>query len=302
MDLKNILLGLVSKTVKIDNGKLDELLSSDGATEESVINSLLELDVNRVAEIKKSVDLDKFKEGYAKAKKEERSAFEKEVKEKFNFSGDATGVSLIESIIAANKPAGSGSKEITEDDVKKHKSYQDLLDSMNQKVNTITTEWETKYNDLQKQHAKTGIVSSVKTKALGILDSMKPVLPKNAAAATNLKNIFSGVFDSFDYEEQNGRTLIMKDGKLLEDAHGNRIELEDLIKSTAQSYFDFQENNGGSNGANGGNGGNGAAGGAGGSSSIATPKTLAELTAIVENPDISAADKERLIKEFEQKN
>lgn len=51
MDLKNILLGLVSKTVKIDNGKLDELLSSDGATEESVINSLLELDVNRVAEI-----------------------------------------------------------------------------------------------------------------------------------------------------------------------------------------------------------------------------------------------------------
>lgn len=302
MDLKNILLGLVSKTVKIDNGKLDELLSSDGATEESVINSLLELDVNRVAEIKKSVDLDKFKEGYAKAKKEERSAFEKEVKDKFNFSGDATGVSLIESIIAANKPAGSGSKEITEDDVKKHKSYQDLLDSMNQKVNTITTEWETKYNDLQKQHAKTGIVSSVKTKALGILDSMKPVLPKNAAAATNLKNIFSGVFDSFDYEEQDGRTLIMKDGKLLEDAHGNRVELEDLIKSTAQSYFDFQENNGGSNGANGGNGGNGAAGGAGGSSSIATPKTLAELTAIVENPDISAADKERLIKEFEQKN
>lgn len=87
MDLKNILLGLVSKTVKIDNGKLDELLSSDGATEESVINSLLELDVNRVAEIKKSVDLDKFKEGYAKAKKEERSAFEKEVKDKFNFSG-----------------------------------------------------------------------------------------------------------------------------------------------------------------------------------------------------------------------
>lgn len=302
MDLKNILLGLVSKTVKIDNGKLDELLSSDGATEESVINSLLELDVNRVAEIKKSVDLDKFKEGYAKAKKEERSAFEKEVKDKFNFSGDATGVSLIESIIAANKPAGSGSKEITEDDVKKHKSYQDLLDSMNQKVNTITTEWETKYNDLQKQHAKTGIVSSVKTKALGILDSMKPVLPKNAAAATNLKNIFSGVFDGFDYEEQDGRTLIMKDGKLLEDAHGNRVELEDLIKSTAQSYFDFQENNGGSNGANGGNGGNGAAGGAGGSSSIATPKTLAELTAIVENPDISGADKERLIKEFEQKN
>lgn len=302
MDLKNILLGLVSKTVKIDNGKLDELLSSDGATEESVINSLLELDVNRVAEIKKSVDLDKFKEGYAKAKKEERSAFEKEVKDKFNFSGDATGVSLIESIIAANKPAGSGSKEITEDDVKKHKSYQDLLDSMNQKVNTITTEWETKYNDLQKQHAKTGIVSSVKTKALGILDSMKPVLPKNAAAATNLKNIFSGVFDGFDYEEQDGRTLIMKDGKLLEDAHGNRVELEDLIKSTAQSYFDFQENNGGSNGANGGNGGNGAAGGAGGSSSITTPKTLAELTAIVENPDISGADKERLIKEFEQKN
>lgn len=302
MDLKNILLGLVSKTVKIDNGKLDELLSSDGATEESVINSLLELDVNRVAEIKKSVDLDKFKEGYAKAKKEERSAFEKEVKDKFNFSGDATGVSLIESIIAANKPAGSGSKEITEDDVKKHKSYQDLLDSMNQKVNTITTEWETKYNDLQKQHAKTGILSSVKTKALGILDSMKPVLPKNAAAATNLKNVFTSVFDAFDYEEQDGRTLILENGKLKEDAHGNRVELEDLIKSTAQSYFDFQENNGGSNGANGGNGGNGAAGGAGGSSSIATPKTLAELTAIVENPDISAADKERLIKEFEQKN
>jgi len=211
-------------------------------------------------------------------------------------------LSLIEKIVEANKTAGSGSKEITEDDVKKHKSYQDLLDSMNNKIQSTNTEWETKYNELQKNYSKAGIVSKVKTTALSTLEALKPVLPKNAAAATNLKNIFTGVFDSYDYEEQDGRTLILKDGKLLEDSHGNRVELNDFIKQTANSYFDFQENNGGSNGANGGNAGAGAGSGAGnggGSASYTAPKTLEELAAIVDNKDVSYEDKQKAIKDFE---
>lgn len=302
MDFKNILLGLASKTVKIDNGKLDELLSSENATEETVLNALLELDINRVAELKKAADTSKFQEGYAKAKKEERSAFEKEIKDKFKVDVEDTGLSLIEKIVAANKTAGSGSKEITEDDVKKHKSYQDLLDSMNNKIQSTNTEWETKYNELQKNYSKAGIVSKVKTMALSELEAMKPILPKNAQAATNLKNIFTGVFDSFDYEEQDGRTLILENGKLKEDSHGNRVELKDFIKQTANSYFDFQENNGGSNGANGGNGsgGSGSAGGnGGGGASYTSPKTLEDLTAIIDNKEISLQDKEKAIKEFE---
>lgn len=302
MDFKNILLGLASKTVKIDNGKLEELLSSENATEETVLNTLLELDINRVAELKKAADTSKFQEGYAKAKKEERSEFEKEIKDKFKVDVNDTGLSLIEKIVEANKTAGSGSKEITEDDVKKHKSYQDLLDSMNNKIQSANTEWETKYNELQKNYSKAGIVSKVKTTALSTLEALKPVLPKNAAAATNLKNIFTGVFDSYDYEEQDGRTLILKDGKLLEDSHGNRVELNDFIKQTANSYFDFQENNGGSNGGNGGNAGAGAGSGAGsggGSASYTAPKTLEELAAIVDNKDVSYEDKQKAIKDFE---
>lgn len=299
MDLKKIISGFLSKTVKIDDGKLDELLTSENATEEQVLNSLLELDVNRVAELKKTADTSKFQEGYAKAKKEERSAFENEIKTKFNLESSATGVDLINDLVSKAGKGAAGSKEVTEDDVKRHKTYQDLLDSLNTKVKEVEQTWQTKYQDLEKAQSKNAVVSGVKNKALTILDSLKPVLPKNEQAAANLKNIFAGKFESYDYEVQDNRTLILKDGKVLEDKHGNRVDLEDFIKQEAASLFDFAQHTGGSNGANGGAAG--AAGGSGGSVSL-KPKTLQDLAAIVDSKDYTAEQKDEAIKAFDELN
>lgn len=303
MDFNKILTGVLSKTLKLDDGKLAEIIAGENATEETVTNAILNLDASRVAELKKTVDMEKFQEGYKKAKKEERTAFEEEIKGQFKLDSQATGLDLITAIVSANKGAASG-KEITEDDVKRHKSYQDLVDSMNTKVKDVETTWQTKLADLENQHKKAGVTGNIKNKALGILDSLKPVLPKNANAATNLKNVFTSTFDGYEYEEQDGRTLILKDGKILEDKHGNRVQLDDFIKETAGSYFDFAENNGGGNGGNGSGAGAGAggSGAGGGSTSFTKPSTLEELTAIVDNPEISTADKEKAIKEFETNN
>lgn len=299
MDYKKIITGFLSKTLKIDDGKIAEILEGENVTEETATKSLLDLDVSRVLELKKGVDQEKFQEGYKKAKKEERSAFETELKTAFNFDGQDTGVDLVKAIVGASS-TGGGKGEITEDAVKRHKVYQDLLDNLNSKVAETEKTWQEKYTQLESTHKRDTVVGGVKSKALNILDSLKPVYPKNQEAATNLKNTFASTFAQYDYEEQDGRTLILKDGKVLTDQHGNRIQLDDLIKDTANKYFDFQQSSGGGNGGNGGGGNGGGSGSGGAGGSFKEPTTLAELTKIIDDPNISHEDKNKAIEAFDK--
>ena len=67
MDLKQLITGFLSETLKLDNGKIEELLNE--VNEENGyerLKSLLELDKNRID----SFGTTKFQEGFKKDKKE----------------------------------------------------------------------------------------------------------------------------------------------------------------------------------------------------------------------------------------
>ena len=79
----------MSKAYKLDDGTIGEILNAENADEKSVISKILELDTQRVDKIKTSGGKDgTFQDGYAKAKKEVLSDFEKQLKETFEIEGE----------------------------------------------------------------------------------------------------------------------------------------------------------------------------------------------------------------------
>ena len=79
--MKTIITGLLSKAYNKDTGKIAELLKNGEELSEEqqteILNKILELDTQRVENIKKSVSTKEFiEQGYNKAKKEVLTKFE----------------------------------------------------------------------------------------------------------------------------------------------------------------------------------------------------------------------------------
>lgn len=307
MDFKKIITGFLSRAYKLDDGKLAELLKDgeDGITEDDAITALLELDSTRVATIKKATDTTgKFQEGYAKAKKEERENFEKEIRERFGIESDTTGVDLIDEIVTAKAEKGGKKGEVTEDDVKKHPVYQTLETRYKKDIKAKDDEWQAKLTEVETKYKSENTFSTVKSKALTLLDGLKPVLPGNPEIASNQKQWFIGALKDYQFEIQDGdRVVVMKDGKVVEDGHGNSLDFTDLVKTTASKFFEFQKNNGGSNAGN-SNEQAPAGGGGGGDypAGVKKPTNLDELSAILNNQEIKLADRQKVAEVYEAEN
>lgn len=308
MDYKKIITGLLSKAYKLDDGKIAELLKDgEDITEDTVIAALLSEDSTRVTTIKKSTDTSgKFQEGYAKAKKEERANYEKEIREKYGIESETAGIELIDEVITTKVgEQGAGKKgEITEDDVKKHSVYQTLEAKYKKDLKAKETEWQTKLSEVETKYKTETTFKSVETKALAALDGLKPVLPGNPEIAANQKQWFIGALKNYEFDLQDGdRIVVMKDGKVLDDGHGNSLEFNDLVKSTASKFFEFQKNNGGGNAGNSNENTPPAGGGSGDyPAGIKKPTNLDELSAILNDTSIKIADRNKVAEVYEAEN
>src|SRR5690349_6192628 len=122
--MEELLLEFVSKTLNMDKDGVAELLKSDdGKIKDDALNALLDKDKDRVKGIKKT----SFDDGVKKTTKSLMSDFERQLKDKYELESDAQGIELIESLLDKNKPAedqkSKQSKELTFDEIKKHKDF-----------------------------------------------------------------------------------------------------------------------------------------------------------------------------------
>ena len=266
MNYEKILKGVLSRAYKMDDGKIAEILKNgeENANEDEILSSLLSADTERVAQLKKqnADNKESFQQGYAKAKKEERQLFEKEIKEALEIESDTTGIDLITEIITERTKDAGKKGELTDDDVKKHPVYLNTEKSFKKQIADQKTEYENKLTELQTKAQRESTFSVVKENANAILDGLNPILSKNPKVAGTIRNQFLAELQGYDFEKQaDGTWLVTKDGKVLEDGHGHSKSFEDIIKATAENYFDFQENNGGGNAGNQNDGGSGGSGG-----------------------------------------
>lgn len=300
--MKTIITGLLSKAYNFDNGKIAELFK-DGETELSeqqqteILNKILEIDAQRVENIKKSVDKkDAFQDGFKKAKSEVLTDFEKGLKEKFGVESDKTGLELVEELVS-KKSEGGQSGDITEDAIKRSKVFQDMESNLKKQVTTVKTEYETKINEIQDGYKAEKTFSNVSQKALQIFNGLNPILPQNKTVADNQVKFFVNTLKDFKFDVQDERIVVMdKDGKVIEDGHGNSRSFEDIVKETASGLFEFKANNGGSGSGNGGQG----QGGSGSSYAGNVPKTFEELEKVMGDNSISIEDRSNIMAEYEK--
>lgn len=299
--MKTIITGLLSKAYNFDNGKIAELFK-DGETELSeqqqteILNKILEIDAQRVENIKKSVDKkDAFQDGFKKAKSEVLTDFEKGLKEKFGVESDKTGLELVEELVSKKSEGGQG--DLTEDVIKRSKVFQDMESNLKKQIATVKTEYETKINEIQDGYKAEQTFSNVSQKALQIFNGLNPILPQNKTVADNQVKFFVNSLKDFKFDVQDERIVVMdKDGKVLEDGHGNSRSFEDIVKETASGLFEFKANNGGSGSGNGGQG----QGGSGSSYAGSVPKTFEELEKVMSDTSISIEDRSNIMAEYEK--
>ena len=300
--MKTIITGLLSKAYNFDNGKIAELFK-DGETELSeqqqteILNKILEIDAQRVENIKKSVDKkDAFQDGFKKAKSEVLTDFEKGLKEKFGIESDKTGLELVDEVVSKKSEGGQGS-DVTEDAIKRSKVFQDMESNLKKQVTTVKTEYETKINEIQDGYKAEKTFSNVSQKALQIFNGLNPILPQNKTVADNQVKFFVNTLKDFKFDVQDERVVVMdKDGKVIEDGHGNSRSFEDIVKETASGLFEFKANNGGSGSGNGGQG----QGGSGSSYAGNVPKTFEELEKVMGDNSISIEDRSNIMAEYEK--
>ena len=300
--MKTIITGLLSKAYNFDNGKIAELFK-DGETELSedqqkeILQKLLDEDAKRVEAIKKSVDTKPaFQDGFKKAQGEILTKFEKDLKEKFGLESDKMGLELVEELVSKKSEGGQGG-DVTEDAIKRSKVFQDMESNLKKQVTTVKTEYETKINEIQDGYKAEKTFSNVSQKALQIFNGLNPILPQNKTVADNQVKFFVNTLKDFKFDVQDERIVVMdKDGKVIEDGHGNSRSFEDIVKETASGLFEFKANNGGSGSGNGGQG----QGGSGSSYAGNVPKTFEELEKVMSDSSISIEDRSNIMADYEK--
>jgi hypothetical protein len=214
--------------------KSDVEAKLEDATGES---ELLDLHKQKVQEQKKT----NFDDGYKKANKEVKYAFEKDLKEKFDLNSDKTGLDLVEELLTVKgKEAAPG--EVTEDVIKKHPLYLAKEKEVANVAKNVEKEWQTKLTELEKAQAKKEAFKTVSERALTAFEKLNPVLSADPEKANRQKKLIIERLEKFDFEINGDNLLILEaEGKRKEDGHGNPYKFEDLVKQTADDLgFDYK--------------------------------------------------------------
>jgi hypothetical protein len=236
MEIKDLFIGFLSKTLNIDENGVASLFNEDGSVKEDAEATVLGWHAESVKGLKGSSTKQAFDDGYKKAQSEVLSSFEKTFKEKTGFKSDKKGIDLI-----LDYTASAGKGDINEDAVKKHPLYLQMLEDKEKQLSEAIQSGESNLNTYKAGIEKEKLFSSVSQKGLEYFYSFKPVLSTDSLKAKRQEEIFLNQLKGFEFEQQGERTVVLKDGKLYEDAHGKAYTLDRLSKEITNTYFDTHD-------------------------------------------------------------
>jgi len=259
------LLGFLTKAFNATEDEITGLLyeEKDGnkVLKSDAIDTLIQKDTERVKRIKESVDTKTiFDNGYKKAQSETLSNFEKDFREKTGYTGDGKGLELIQAW-------GDTLKKSKIEDVKLHPDYLTLEKAKAAEIENLKSEYEGKITEITSNIERDKRLNAIKSDVGKMLLTFSPVLSENPVIARNRQKDFEQKFLDFDYQlDDSGEHIILKDGKRMEDLHGNPVKFSAFVKEQASLYYEFKEGGKGSGAGNGGSGGQ----------NVVTPKTEEE--------------------------
>lgn len=259
------------KKIGMEDGKVAALFNADGT--ELTDNAEAELttyDATRITTLKTAAKTEGFDQGHQKGLSEGATKWETQAREKYALK-DSTkkGLELVDEIVSSRTAAAGATDD---DKVKVHPLFVKMENDLKKKITDTETTWKTKHEKYQQEVAREKTYGSVMSKADALVTALKPVLPKDPAKAAKQKQTLFNDLKGFEFTEVDGNLVVLKDGKAHEDAHGNKIAFNDLVKGLAESIWDFET---GTTKTTAGNNNN--AGAAGGTTvKVVAPKTEGE--------------------------
>lgn len=236
MTEKELLAGFLSKTLNMDAAGVASLYNEDGSLKPNALTMLEEKDIERVKKLKPD-ETAIFNDAHKKAKAEILKGLEKEFSDKTSFKSDKKGIELF--LAYAEDQRKKAGDQLTEDEIKKHPLFISTVDKLNEEKTKAIEAKETEFNTFKKELSKKETFSSVSQKALEAFHALKPILSKDPIKAKAQEELFIKQLQGHDYEIQGDKIIVLKEGKVLEDPHGNRIPFEKIIRQTAETYYDF---------------------------------------------------------------
>jgi hypothetical protein len=238
MDQKESLLYLTTKQFNLTEDEAKALLLEGDELKPDATDLILDLDKSRIQKLKD----DRTKQhdaGYKKAEAEFKTIAETKFKELTGYAGTETNFEEMFKVWQeTERKKWQKNIEINEDQVKKHPIYIAL---------ESTTIPKTQFDDLQKAFdefktagQKAQVISVVTTRAWDVVAAANPILSDNPTVAENRKRDFLAKFSGFDYDLTDGKIIVSKDGKRLEDEHANHKPFEAFVMELAGLNFDFK--------------------------------------------------------------
>lgn len=232
---KQILEAFLSKTLNLTGETISGLYDSEGQLKD--LSTAITADANRIAKFKTEKQ-NEFNRGLEKG----ASKIEKAIKDKYSIESDLIGVDLLDHVIELQTSELNEklkAKSEKDADFEKHPKYLTFKQEHEKMLKAKDQEWEKKLNEKESEWNRKETLSKVAKFAFTELETGY-ILPENIERANALKDVLQREIESgnYSFDQDNNPILIDKEGKPVEDSHGNLINFKEYVNGLASKYFD----------------------------------------------------------------
>ena len=231
MNERDLLL-LTLKHFGADETVADTLYTSDGKLNDKAKSVVEDLIKKKSEKIKADLTA-KFDSGHMKAKSEVLAKHESDLRKKYSIEDDElSGDNLVAEIIKLQS-------KVSDETVRLHPEYVKISTEL-KTLSKKAKEFDTVKGELEKvkgAYTKT----SLRQKFDSEIAKLNPLVSKDTTkAAKQLNDLFNVVSNYKIKLDESGNPLLLNDnGEPLEDANGNEITFEALVKSETESRYEF---------------------------------------------------------------
>ena len=174
---------------------------------------------------------DGFKKGEAKA----HEKVEKRLRESFKVTEKLSGEELLEHI-AANKDKAP--KEITQDTVERQPWYQALMEKKEKDHKEEIEKVKQEHEKFKGEVSRKDRMAQVNKLVMPLIEELNLNLSKDPQRRQSQIDTILEKIHATDYDIQDERVLVLKDGKVMKDKLDNSVPFKDHITSIATSLYD----------------------------------------------------------------
>jgi hypothetical protein len=179
-----------------------------------------------------------FDDGFKRGEAKVSERFEKKLRDAFGVEEKLSGDELIKTI-AANKDKAP--KEITKDAVERMPWYQEEQETKEKAHKEELKKIKQEHEDFKGQVSRKERLSEMRRRATPLIEELNLNLSSDPARRQAQLEVIWEKLEAHDYDINDDRVMVLKDGKVLKDKMDNTIKFDEFVTGTATKFYDPKE-------------------------------------------------------------